>query len=102
METEECPWSLERVDSHKTTEGKNLSINPTELVILESQENKQGVDQWMITWPYSNKVRLLFPNIGRSLVGKFLNITSTRNAGSAVNIFPLEDLFPLSPKDNDS
>jgi hypothetical protein len=56
----------------------------------------------MITWPYSNKVCLLLPSICRSLVGKFLGITSTRNKGSAVNFFPLEDFFPLSPKDNDS
>jgi hypothetical protein len=36
--------------------------------LLESRQNKEGVDQWMVTWTSSHKVRVLFPNIGRSLV----------------------------------
>jgi hypothetical protein len=68
--------------------------------LLESRENKEGVDQWMVTWTLSHKVRVLFPNIGRSLVGHFLDITSTRNAGGSVNIFPLQDFWALSPSYN--
>jgi hypothetical protein len=70
-------WRLNNMPGHldnwiRIRQPKEKILPITQLnLILESRQNKEGVDQWMVTWTSSQKVCLLFPNIGWSLVGKF-------------------------------